>query len=373
MATATVRGARLRTPLTDLLGLEVPIVQSGMGLVAGPDLAAAVSEAGGLGILPGLMSGADELRGQIRRVRELTGRPFGVNLWLHPDVESPPDPRAIPQDVLDRVQGTLNRFRRRLDLPPARGRPEAVPDVVEEAFEVILEERVPVWSVTLGDPGRDRVGRCHELGTRVLAMTTSAESARSLADSGADAIVAQGAEAGGHRSAWGDREPERDGIGTFVLVPQVVDAVAVPVIAAGGVADGRGVLAALALGAAGVMLGTRFVASRESRAPDFWKRSLLERGGGATTLTTAFTGLPARAMRNAFADDYRTAGSPTLPALLQSRAAQDIFGAAAARADGEHFPQFAGESLALIDEVAAAGDIVAALVAETARARARLP
>ena len=103
MATATVRGARLRTPLTDLLGLEVPIVQSGMGLVAGPELAAAVSEAGGLGILPGLMSGADELRGQIRRVRELTGRPFGVNLWLHPDVESPPDPRAIPEDVLDRA------------------------------------------------------------------------------------------------------------------------------------------------------------------------------------------------------------------------------------------------------------------------------
>jgi nitronate monooxygenase len=360
-----------RTPLTDLLGIEVPVLQSGMGRVAGPELAAEVSRAGGLGILAGLRLSAEELRRQIRRLRELTDRPFGVNLWLHPDVETPVDVGAIPDDLVQSVQGTLNRFRDRLGLPATLERPPGVLDVLAEAFEVILDERVPVFSIGLGDPGPERVRRCHERGIQVIAMAATVEDARALAASGVDAIVAQGGEAGGHRSTWVKRTSPAD-VGTFALVPQVADAVSVPVIAAGGIADGRGLLAALALGAAGVMLGTRFVATRESQAPDFWKRALLERKSEETALTNVFTGLHARALRNTFANEYESSGDPTLPALIQANAAEDIYRASAARGDGEHFPLYSGQSLGLIHDLPGAGEVVARIVEEARKAMAGL-
>jgi nitronate monooxygenase len=363
---------RLRTPLTDLLGIDVPILQSGMGRVAGPELAAEVSRAGGLGILAGLRLNADELRRQISRLRELTDRPFGVNLWLHPEIETPVDAGTLPEDLVEIVQDTLNRFREQMDLPTTLERPKGMPDVVEEAFEAILDERVPVFSIGLGDPGAERVRRCHERGIKVIAMAATVEDARALAASGVDAIVAQGGEAGGHRSTWVKRKSPAD-VGTFALVPQVVDAVSMPVIAAGGIADGRGLLAALALGASGVMLGTRFVATRESQAPEFWKRSLLERQSEETTITNVFTGLHARAVRNTFADEYAASGAPLLPPLVQSNAAEDIYMAAAKRGDGEHFPQFAGQSLGLIHDLPGAAEVVERIVEEARATMARLP
>jgi nitronate monooxygenase len=363
---------RFRTSLTDLLGIDVPILQSGMGRVAGPELVAEVSRAGGLGILGGFRLDAGELRRLIRRLRELTDRPFGVNLWLHSAVETPVDVDSIPEEVVESVQGTLNRFRERLDLEPTLERPPAVAGVVTEAFEVILDERVPVFSIGLGDPGPERVRRCHERGIKVIAMAATVDDARALAASGVDAIVAQGGEAGGHRSTWVKRSAPAD-VGTFALVPQVVDAVSVPVIAAGGVTDGRGLLAALALGASGVMLGTRFVATRESHAPDFWKRSLLDRKGEETAITDVFTGLHARALRNTFTEEYAASEAPTLPGLLQSNAALDIYNAAAVQGDGEHFPQYAGQGLGLIRDLPGAAEVVGRIVEEARTAMARLP
>lgn len=364
----------IHTALTRLLGIDVPILQSGMGRVAGPELAAEVSRAGGLGILAGLRLDAGELRRQIRRLRELTDRPFGVNLWLHPEVETPVDATAIPEELVQEVQGTLNRFREQMGLPATLERPAGVPDVLAEAFEVILDERVPVWSIGLGDPGPERVRRCHDLGIKIIAMAATVEDSQALAASGVDAIVAQGGEAGGHRSRWvHGRSPEPADVGTLALVPQVVDAVSVPVIAAGGIADGRGLLAALALGASGVMLGTRFVATRESMAPDFWKRALLERGSEETTLTSVLTGLPARTLRNEFTDQYAASGAPTLPALIQHTAALDIYTAAATRGDGEHFPLYSGQSLGLIHDLPGAAEVVARIVEEARVAMAGLP
>lgn len=362
----------MRTPLTDLLGIDVPILQSGMRHVAGPDLVAEVCNAGGLGILAGLGLGGEELGAQIRRVRELTNRPFGINLWLHPDVEHPVDPAAISEATLQEVQGTLNRFRERLDLRARQDRPPGLRDVFEEAFEVILEERVAVWSIGLGDPGPERVRRCQERGVRVIAMATNVEDARTLAASGVDAIVAQGSEAGGHRSAWVKDRPLSD-VGTLALVPQMVDAVSVPVIAAGGIADGRGLLAALALGASGVMLGTRFVATRESKAGDFWKQALVERDSAETWITDAFSGMRARGLRNRFSEEYTASGAPRLPGLLQSGAAQDIYNAAAQRGDGEHFPMYSGQSLGLIHDLPGAAEVVRQLVEEARAAMAALP
>lgn len=355
----------LRTALCDLLGIEVPIIQSGMGNVAGPDLVAEVCRAGGLGILAGLGVPPDELRRRIGRVRELTDRPFGVNLWLHTEIRPPVDPAALPEDAVTAVQGTLNRFRERLEIPVTLARPPKMPDLVDAAFDVILDERVPVWSIGLGDPGPDMVSRSRARGVRVMAMAATLSDAAALARSGVDVIVAQGSEAGGHRSTWvKTRTAEEASVGLVSLVPQIVDAVRCPVVASGGIADGRGLVAALSLGAQGVLLGTRFVATRESAAPEFWKRALVERDGSTTAVTDAFTGLYARALRNAFADDYARSGAPVLPGLAQRAAAQDVYNASAARGTGEYFPMWAGQSVGLIHDLPGAGDVVRAIARE---------
>ncbi len=358
----------LRTALCDLLGIDYPIVQSGMGGVAGPDLVAEVSRAGGLGILAGLNVPPDDLRAMIRRVRALTDRPFGVNLWLHTALRPPLDPATIPEATVAAVQSALNRFRDRLGLPHAAARPPGAPDLIEAAFQVVLDERVPVWSIGLGDPGPDMTRECRGRGVKVMAMVATVEDARAVAASGVDVIVAQGAEAGGHRSTFVKREsPEAAAIGTLALVPQVVDAVRVPVVAAGGIADGRGLVAALALGASGVLLGTRFVATRESAAPEFWKKGLLERDADATTVTDVFTGLYARALKNTFADEYAASGAPVLPPLVQRAAASDIHQASLKRDDGEYYPMWSGQSVGLIHDLPGAGDVVER-VAREARA-----
>ncbi len=364
----------LRTALCDLLGIEYPILQSGMGNVAGPDLVAEVSRAGGLGILAGLTVPPDELRRRIRHVRELTDRPFGVNLWLHTELRPPTDPATIVDERLAGVHAVLNRFRSRLGLPARAGRPEAVPDIIQAQVDVILEERPAVFSIGLGDPGPGLVGRCRAAGIKVVAMVATVEDARAVVASGVDVVVAQGSEAGGHRSTWVKRpSPEAASVGALALVPQVVDAVPVPVVASGGVVDGRGLVAALALGAVGVLLGTRFVATRESMAPEFWKKSLLEREGDDTLLTDAFTGLWLRTLRNTYTQEYRASGAPVLPALLQSRAAQDVVEEARRRGEGDYFPMLAGQGVGLVRDLPGAGEVVENVVREACTVLAALP
>jgi nitronate monooxygenase len=357
--------ARLRTALCDLLGIEYPIVQSGMGGTAGPELVAEVSRAGGLGIIAGLNLTPDELRARIRRVRELTDRPFGVNLWLHTEIMPPADPATVPDGSLLAVQQVLNAARETLGLGPTTARPARAPDLIPSALEVVLEERVPVFSVGLGDPGTALVSRCHARDVKVIAMVATVDDARQVAHAGVDAVVAQGGEAGGHRSTWVKRASrEEAAIGGLALIPQVVDAVGVPVIAAGGIADGRGLVAALALGAAGVLLGTRFVATRESAAPEFYKKAVLERGSDSTTITDAWTGLWARTFRTAHTEAYAASGAPVLPPLVQARAAQDVYAAAAAQEKPDYYPMHVGQSVGLVHDLPGAAEVVAAIVRE---------
>jgi nitronate monooxygenase len=339
----------LRTPLCDLLGIEYPIVQSGMGGVAGPDLVAEVSRAGGLGVVAALHLTPDQLRDAIRRVRAATNRPFGVNQFM-------PD-----------------SLRMQLGLPSTTARPPAVPDLIDAAFEVIVEEHAPVWSIGLGNPTPAQVERCHARGIKVMAMITTVEDARTVERAGVDVIVAQGSEAGGHRSTWTKAATAQAAcIGTLALVPQVVDAVRVPVVAAGGIADGRGLVAALALGAAGALLGTRFVATREATAPEFQKKALLESEAEATVVTDSITGLWARYLRNRYTAEYDASAAPVLPALLQSRAAQDIFAHAAKGKDPAWFPMPTGQSVGLIRDLPGAAEVVATIVREAGEVLARL-
>jgi nitronate monooxygenase len=230
---------------------------------------------------------------------------------------------------------------------------------------VIVEERVPLWSIGLGNPGTEMTRECHRRGIKVMAMVATVDDARAVAAAGVDLIVAQGSEAGGHRSTFTKRESaEAAAIGTMALVPQVVDAVRVPVIAAGGIADGRGLVAALALGASGVLLGTRFVATRESTAPEFWKKRLLERDAEATTVTDVFTGLYARALANTFSREYAGSGAPVLPPLVQRSAANDVYLAALKQGEGEYYPMWSGQSVGLIHDLPGAGEVIQAIVRE---------
>jgi nitronate monooxygenase len=354
-----------RTAVCDVLGIDYPILQSGMGGIAGPELVAEVSRAGGLGILAGLNVPPDELRRRVRRVRELTDRPFGVNLWLHDELRPPTDPATIPDHTLRAVQGVLNRFRERLSLPATTARPDPVPDFVDAAIDVILDERVPVFSAALGTPDVTVVRRCFERGVKIVAMVATVKDAREAASAGVDVIAAQGFEAGGHRSTGAKGpSPESASIGTLALIPQIVDAVNVPVVAAGGIADGRGLAAAIVLGAAGALLGTRFVATRESMAHDFYKKALLEHEADATTVTDAFSGLYARALRNTFARDYAASGAPVLPPLLQRTAAADIFAASEKRQDGSYVPMWSGQSVGLVRDLPGAAEVIETIVRE---------
>lgn len=363
--------APLSPRLTKVLSIDAPIVQSGMAGVAGPDLVTAVSEAGGLGVMAALNLQPDALRRSIRGVRDATDKPFGVNIWLHRDVRNPPDPDLVPDDVVRASQTVLNHFRPRFDLPPSLDRPPALADLVDTALDVMIEERIPVFSAAVGVPEAELVERFHRAGTKVVSMVATVEDGRTAVANGVDAVVAQGSESGGHRS-YGAKRPraEAGGTSTLVLVPAMVDAVGrdVPVLAAGGVVDGRGLAAMLALGADGVLLGTRFVATRESRAADIWKRRLTT-GERRTTLTDGFSGQWARVLTSDYTRHWDNAGAEALPGLLQAAAGQDLFGAAKKLDDDQLQPLYAGAGVgALPDEIPSAADVVTDLVAQARQA-----
>jgi nitronate monooxygenase len=358
----------LHTDLCNLLGIEYPILQSGMGGVAGPDLAAKVSNAGGLGIIAGLLLTADQLRGAIRQLREQTNRPFGVNLLLPPELRPPVAADTIPAATLAAVQAELNRMRCALGSAAGTARPATVADLVPDAFQVILDEQVPVFSVGLGNPGLEMVAECHRRGIKVIAMVTTVHDARAVEAAGIDAVVAQGAEAGGHRSHFEKpRSSDRADVGTVALIPEVVDAVRIPVIAAGGLADGRGLVAALALGASGLLMGSRFVATRESMAADVYKEAMVDRAGDATVVTDAFSGRYARALRNAYTEQYDQSGAPVLPFPLQMFANGDIRRDAAARGDADYQSLWCGQSVGLIHDLPDAASVVDNVVQEARR------
>src|SRR5215468_1454359 len=255
----------LRTPLCDLLGIRYPICQAGMGWVARSSLAAAVSAAGGLGVIAAAHGTPEHLRAEIRRVRDLTDEPFGVDVLF-----------ATIRAAGDEV--------------------DQFTDQVKGWIDVTLEERVPVLVAGLGNPG-PATAEAHRLGMKVMALCGNVKQARDHAANGVDVVIAQGHEAGGHTGR----------IGGLVLVPAVVDAVSpMPVLAAGGIADGRGLAAALALGAVGALLGTRFLATEESPFPDSFKKAILDSDGHDTVLTevpdiargNVWPGAMARARRN---------------------------------------------------------------------------
>ena len=349
--------------LADRLGIEHPIVLAPMaGGPSTPELTAAVSNAGGLGSFAGGYLSPEAIRDAIRKIRSLTTRPFAVNLFAPVPREATPSAQE-----LERARQAVARFRAEVGLPDA-GVPEPLPSF-EEELQVVLDERVPAFSFTFGALSSEQVAALARTGAVVLGTATSAREARALEAVGCHAVVAQGGEAGGHRGTFLGAL-ERGLAGTLALVPQVVDAVRLPVVAAGGIMDGRGVAAAFALGAQGVSLGTAFLPSPESGASRPYRDALLARSDDdPTTLTRAFSGRLARGLRNRFTEEM--AGAPVLPFPLQNALTADLRREAAKAGKADLLSLWAGQAVPLA-RARPAGDLVRDLVRETEEAVARL-
>lgn len=349
--------------ILDLLAVEHPIVLAPMAGATNAELVAAVSEAGGLGSFGAAGTPPDRLRTTVQAIRQRTNHPFNINLF-------PVDAEEVERGVGPGpgLAERLATYHRELGLGAV---PEPGPlfGPAEEQFEVLLEERVPVISFHFGvDPVL--VARARESGARVLCSATTVAEAIALEEAGVDAVIAQGAEAGGHRGTF-TVDYRQALIGTMALVPQIVDAVSVPVIAAGGIMDGRGLVAALSLGASAAQMGTAFLACPETPIPGAWKRSLREARAESTTVTEAMSGKPARAVRNRYIDEVEALDEPLLPYPAQYSVSRDLRKAAAAADNADFIAMWAGQGVGLVREQPAA-ELVAELVAESRELMSRL-
>ncbi|WP_422445898.1 enoyl-[acyl-carrier-protein] reductase FabK [Thermoanaerobacterium sp. DL9XJH110] len=298
------------TELCDLLGIKYPIIQGGMAWVATAELAAAVSNAGGLGIIGAGNAPPDAVRAQIRKAKALTDKPFGVNVYF-------------------------------------------MSPYVDDVMDVVIEERVAVVTTGAGNPGK-YIPRLKEAGIKVIPVIASVALAQRLEKIGVDALIAEGMECGGHIGE----------LTTMALVPQVVDAVKIPVIAAGGIADGRGFVAALSLGAKGVQMGTRFVCAKECTVHDNYKTAIINAKDRSTVVTGRPTGHPVRVLKNKLTRQFE---------LLEKNGAdlKDIealgvgrLRAAAVEGDVENGSVMAGQIAGLIDDIKPAADIINDIVNE---------
>jgi nitronate monooxygenase len=348
-----------RNDFTRRLGIEWPILQAPMaGGISTPALAAAVSNAGGLGAFAVGALPPDAVRDGIRELRRLTSRPFAVNFF------TPDGPVATPTEAeRDAAVAALRPFREEVGLgaPP---RPPPLPRL-EDQVEAALSEGFAAFSCTFGIPAAALLERVRDAGALLVGTATTPAEAAALEAAGFDAVVAQGAEAGGHRGTFAGG-PERALIGTIALVPRVASRVRIPVVAAGGISDGRGVAAVLALGAHAAQLGTAFLACAESGASAAYRAAVTApHDGDRTALTVAFSGRMARGLRNRFVDGM--AGKPVLPFPLQNALTQDLRAAAARAGDAGLISAWAGQGLPPRSGVAAA-ELLAAIVREAGAA-----
>ena len=300
----------LKTPLCDLLGIEKPVFQGGMAWIADASLAAAVSEAGGLGIIAAMNANADWLRDQIHELRRRTDKPFGVNVML------------------------MSPF-------------------AYEVAQVVIDEKVPVVVTGAGNP-RKYMPAWIEAGVKVIPVVASVALAKLVARAGATAVVAEGTESGGHIGE----------LTTMVLVPQVVDAVDIPVLAAGGIADGRGVAAAFMLGAQGVQVGTRFLVAEECTVAEPYKELVLKAKDISTRATGRSTGHPVRALKTRFTNEYAKLEAEGADPDKLAEFGTGALRRAAKEGDVERGSFLCGQVAGMVHERQSAADIVDDLVSD---------
>lgn len=364
LAPLTTEGEQTMWPtrrICHLLGIDHPIVQAPMTCSATPELAAAVSNAGGLGSLGCASMSMSQVEANVKQLRELTNRPFNLNFFCHPA----PSLNAID---FERVRERLEPYYRELSLTLPTTLPAGEPGFDEVRLELTLDLRPAVVSFHFGLPDASAIERLKSAGIVILSSATTVAEAVFLASSGADAIIAQGYEAGGHRGSHQPREPW-DGVGLMSLLPQVADAISQPIIAAGGIADGRGIAAAFALGASGVQMGTAFLSCPEAGTDEARRAMLRGAQDTDTMMTDAFSGRAARAVRTQYALAMIKHREPLLEFPLLYELTDPL---AKAASESQDFAfRLYGQSASLCREIPAS-DLVRELVVETTRVLAEL-
>ncbi|HEX3675153.1 MAG TPA: nitronate monooxygenase family protein [Rhizomicrobium sp.] len=315
----------IRTPICDMLGIDYPILLAGMGGVSYAELCAAVSNAGGFGTLGMAGRSLSEIKDEIRKVRDLTDKPFGVDLLA------------------------------------------AVPESLERTADMIIEGGAKAFISGLGVPPPHLVKKFHDAGLKVMNVNGTVKHARSAEAGGLDAVVAQGTEAGGHTGR----------IAGFALIPQIVDAVNIPVIAAGSIVDGRGLAAALALGAQGVWIGTRFIASTEAHAGALYKQVILDARDEDTIVTRSYSGKPMRVFANEWTADWekRPQDIQKFPAQAMLSSQAGVMGGIGGQIEGlsrERSAFAMGQGAGGVHDVKSAGEIVREIAADAEAAIARM-
>jgi nitronate monooxygenase len=305
-------------------------------------LTAAVSNFGGLGSFGALGLAPKAMADVIAEIRALTSKPFAINLWVSLEDEGA---RASDETAFNRSLAPLAAHLDTLGAPLPTYKPYS-PTRFDDQARVLLDAKVPVFSFIFGIPPREILEECRAKHIVTIGTATTPDEARALQDAGVDAVAASGFEAGGHRGSF-LRPAEDSLIGTLSLVPQIVDMVDVPVIAAGGIGDARGVIAALALGAEAVQMGTAFLACEESGAGRLHREALLGKQAGRTALTKGFTGRLARGIHNRLLEDLNREGTEILPYPLQRALVRNLSIPAEAAGRSDLLPLWAGQSASL--------------------------
>lgn len=315
--------AFLTTPFCERVGVELPIVLAGMGGVSWPELVAAVSNAGGLGVYGAAGLEPDEIRDGIRQIKQLTDKPWALDL-------------LVP-----------------------------LPGMFDAQIDVMFDEGAPIFLSALGIPGWI-IPRCKEAGMLIGAMVGAPRHAEKAREAGIDFVVAQGTDAGGHTG----------NIGTMSLIPQVVRAAGeMPVLAAGGISTGSALVAAMAMGAQGVVVGTRFIASEEAHAAQSWKQKIIDSGASDTTLTKCYTGKQIRTLRNQYTDSWvgREAEIKPFPDQMEVSREADVLDLLGTSDDPDRGCLPTGQGCGLVDQVKPAGVIVDEIIAEATEVLTALP
>jgi nitronate monooxygenase len=333
--------------LTKLLGTELPIIQAPMAGAQGSGLAVAVSNAGALGSLPCAMLSLDSMRNELGQIAVGTSKPFNVNFFCHVPPKSSPEREAAWNQALEPYYREFG-----LDLPTVPAIPARSP-FTAEAADLLAEFKPPVISFHFGLPSSDLLIRVRSWGAKVLASATTVDEALWLESHGVDAIIAQGLEAGGHRGMFLSDDLVKQ-VGTFALVPQIVRAVKVPVVAAGGITDAAGVAAAVTLGAAGVQVGTAYLLCPEATTTAVHRAALKSDGARHTAVTNVFSGRPARGITNRLIQELGPL-NPAAPAFpLAASAIAPLRARAESRGSGDFSPLWAGQNVSGCREVPAA-------------------
>jgi nitronate monooxygenase len=344
---------------TELFGVELPIIQAPMAGASDAELAITVSEAGGLGSLPCAMLTPDQVRTSFRNIRQRTARPINLNFFSHrsptPDVDRERQWREL-------LAPYYREFG--IDASAAAGGPARMP--FDEAMcDAVVELKPPVVSFHFGLPPKALLDRVRAAGAHIISSATTVAEARWLEAEGCDAVIAQGFEAGGHRGMFLQMDPARQ-VGTFALVPQIADAIKIPVIAAGGIGDARGIVAAFALGASAVLLGTAYLRCPESRTSAVLREALESVQDDSTVITNIITGRPARGIINRVIREI----GPVNAAVPEFPRAADALGPLRTRTEstgsGDFSPLWAGQAAAMAQNIRA-GALTKMLVEQTAK------